>query len=137
MSRIRSRRRRTAVGGPPATFAEGFDLRCGPFPDLPHRPAVFATDAERRAAWERHGAWMLDHDARPGRRPEAFWQYEPGIPASLRPRHADHHARLGWLASHGHVAPAETRAIERIAADTSYAAELARADLIVITGALA
>src|SRR4051794_26432842 len=46
--------------------------------DDERRPA-FASDAERRATWEYHREAMLA-DERPGRRPQAWWDYDAPIP---------------------------------------------------------
>jgi hypothetical protein len=40
----------------------------------------FADDDERRAAWFRHRATIMDDNDRHDRRPAAFWDYEGGWP---------------------------------------------------------
>ena len=58
------------------TQAEVWDLQLG-------MDGGFASEAERRAAWLR---WRdeLIAGVNLGTRPEAFWDYEPGVPAELR-----------------------------------------------------
>ena len=109
-TRIRQRRAARSQYGPPESFLETFDLRAGPL-DWKDRPPPFADDDERRAAWERHRAWLLDRRQDPGKWPEAWWQYDSGAPAALRirpapddpAREAHHVARCRWLASQGLV----------------------------------
>jgi hypothetical protein len=43
----------------------------------------FPTDAARRAAYLYYRESLL-REAREGRRPAAFWDYEPGVPANCR-----------------------------------------------------
>jgi hypothetical protein len=51
-------------------LAQQIELSIGP-----GEASAFATDAERRRAWERHRAELLALEP-PGRRPWAWWFYE-------------------------------------------------------------
>jgi hypothetical protein len=51
----------------------------------------FASEEERRAAWEAHRDAVIDaaRDGWPGKRPRAFWDYEAGRPEHLDQRPLD------------------------------------------------
>jgi len=53
-----------------------FELILGP----PAHGSAFASDDERRIAWELHRARFLDRTDNPGRRPWGWWQYESPEP---------------------------------------------------------
>ena len=77
MTRIRQRRSRERRG---LTADERKDLG---HPATSRRPAPFASESERRAAWQRHrDELMAAHQ--PGERPQAWWAFESGAPPSLR-----------------------------------------------------
>ncbi len=74
----------------------------------------FPDEAARRAAWFDHRDEMLDEfiERFPLLRPEAFWQFEPGIPDALRDGDAPdslqqlddlERRRLAWLRSNGEL----------------------------------
>jgi len=125
MTRLRQRRTRERRG-----------LTADERSDLGHpatsRPSPFASEVERRAAWERHReSIMAAHQ--PGSRPEGWWLYESGAPAPLlvpcpvygdyliRPeaewpaaqaeRRDRHDRSLSFLAFAGELSPAEINAI--------------------------
>ena len=56
-------------------LAERWSLELG---DDERRPA-FDSDEKRREAWTYHREALLEHE-RPGRRPQAWWDYESPIP---------------------------------------------------------
>lgn len=99
MSRVRSRRARFRAGEGLSTEERDslmlFGL--GAFPD----------HATRRAAWLYARDFLIDQCA-PTARPGAFWQYEPGIPDTLRERDTSSveafqqqaEARRAWLREH-------------------------------------
>src|SRR5256885_4986567 len=43
----------------------------------------FGSEAARRAAYQRYRGDLIEH-TRLGRRPSAFWDYEPGLPDDVR-----------------------------------------------------
>lgn len=54
-------------------------LSIGPAPG-----SALPTDAAMREAWEAFGRSYLLASGSPGRRPWAWWAFEPGVPAPLR-----------------------------------------------------
>ncbi len=74
-----------------------------------------------RPAWLLHREAVLDFAPQAGRRPEAWWAFEPRIPAELRFEEvttldefeALERARLAWLAGTDRLDPDEIEAIER------------------------
>jgi hypothetical protein len=81
-------------------FEIEWELRLG-FP-RGKRPSVFATEEERRRAWEERRAHLLAH-ASMGRRPHAFWEFEIGE----RPDDDVHRYEL--LKAGGHLTDEEER----------------------------
>lgn len=68
----------------------------------------FATEEERRAAWEAHRETLLA-SARPGMRPGAWWQYDaPQLEAQRLPHESD----LQLLFRLGQLGPEEVEALE-------------------------
>jgi len=63
------------------TLDQMFELTIGP-----RGASVFASDADRRAAWEAHRDELLAIWEAEAVRPWAFWRYEPGLPPELRER---------------------------------------------------
>jgi hypothetical protein len=72
------------------SYAQHWSLFLG---EDPFRPA-FASDAERRTAWELH---RDEFGANVGTRPQAWWDYEAGEPRSETEAEADQLRRLGVL----------------------------------------
>ncbi|CAN5586245.1 hypothetical protein BH23CHL10_BH23CHL10_13610 [soil metagenome] len=74
-----------------------------------------------RAAWTQYRDAVLEFAPQPGRRPEAWWAFEPRIPAALRFEEvttlgqfeALERARLAWLAGTDRLDVDEIAAIER------------------------
>jgi hypothetical protein len=97
--------------------------------------SMFATERERREAWEAHRdrlmAEYLEPPMLPGRRPHAWWEYEAGRPQFLneisdreldlatttRKRHEREVESLGWIARRGHLTGLELETLERRAAE--------------------
>jgi hypothetical protein len=81
------------------TLAQDFALKSG--------NTGFDSEAERRAAWENHGAEIMETWRHPARRPWAWWKYEMNVdpPRKHDPRSpaATNNEAL-WLAEHGHLA---------------------------------
>ncbi len=76
MTRLRQRRTRERRG---LTADERSDLGHAA---TSRRPSAFASEAERRAAWELHReSIMAAHQ--PGQRPEGWWSFESDAPAPL------------------------------------------------------
>lgn len=87
------------------SIQEDFDLKSGN-----HSALSFATEAERREAWENHGSDIMSRWHHPARRPWAWWTYEMDMAPPRRhdPRDpADFNHQALWLAKHGHLAPWE------------------------------
>src|SRR4051812_19322962 len=59
------------------TFAQRMDLEVG------CDPAAWESEDHRREAWAMHRDELMAVSW-PDRPPEAFWQYEPGVPDELR-----------------------------------------------------
>ena len=70
---MRHARHRCAPGVLGLPLAQQVELTVGPA-----RHSAFASDAERRRAWERHRRELLLLEP-PGRRPWAYWFYERGL----------------------------------------------------------
>ncbi len=74
-----------------------------------------------RAAWVQYREAVLDFAPQPGRRPEAWWAFEPRIPAELRFEEVAtldqferlERARLAWLAGTDRLTVDEIAEIER------------------------
>src|SRR5829696_6575708 len=113
------------------------ELRYGCVPRWrsPHgTESMFLSDEERREAWEfnrdRLMTDYLEPPFIPGRRPEAWWEYEAGRPRYLtqvdsyrdlttatRLRHERQVESLSWMARHGHLTPPELEVIEQQGAE--------------------
>ena len=114
------------------------ELRYGCVPTWrsPHGTgSMFATEHERREAWEAHRdklmAEYLEPPLLPGRRPYAWWEFEAGRPQYLteisereldlatttRRGHEREVESLAWMARHGHLTELELEILERRAAE--------------------
>ena len=113
------------------------DLRYGCVPTWrsPHGTgSMFATERERREAWEAHRDQLmtdyLEPPILPGRRPDAWWEFEAGRPRYLtkvdsygdlgtttRMNHEREVESLAWMARHGHLTGLELETLERRAAE--------------------
>jgi len=114
------------------------ELRYGCVPRWrsPHgTESMFVSDEERREAWEvnrdRLMTDYLEPPSIPGRRPQAWWEFEAGRPQYLteidrrdldlttatRQRHERQVESLSWMARHGHLTDLELEVIEREAAE--------------------
>jgi len=114
------------------------ELRYGCVPRWrsPHgTESMFASDDERREAWELNRDRLMDEYLEPpfvpGRRPNAWWQYEAGRPQYLteidrsdrdlrtitRLSHEREVESVGWMARHGHLTELELEVIEQKATD--------------------
>ena len=96
---------------------------------------MFATERERREAWEAHRerlmAEYLEPPLVPGRRPVAWWEFEAERPQYLteisereldlatttRRGHEREVESLTWMALHGHLTRLELETLERRAAE--------------------
>ena len=84
-------------------FEEELELMIGDPPNWCEGDSVFASEAERRAAYEGHrdqlGTWLGGFA---GNRSSSFWEYDSDL--AERPEGDD---RLLYLAEHGHLEPLE------------------------------
>ncbi len=82
----RARRQAKQRADRPLTFQQKLDLRSGArwwrLPGSDRSP--WASEDERRAAWEAHRDEMLAWPRVTHKRPAAYWQYTEGVPDELR-----------------------------------------------------
>jgi hypothetical protein len=74
---MRHSRYRCAPGLAALPLAQRVELAVGPA-----RVSAFASESERRRAWERHRKELLALEP-PGSRPWAWWYYDRHVPAGL------------------------------------------------------
>ncbi|MDX6640630.1 MAG: hypothetical protein QOF12_1641 [Solirubrobacteraceae bacterium] len=74
---MRHSRYRCAPGLAALPLAQRVELAVGPA-----RVSAFASESERRRAWERHREELVALEP-PGSRPWAWWHYDHDVPAGL------------------------------------------------------
>src|SRR6516225_8725444 len=87
------------------SFSEEMALEFGDSP-----PTTFATDQERRAAWEQHRDYLMAKCDR-GWRPAAWWDYDAPRLGVRRPRDPEYEKAALWEA--GLLTPEEKATLER------------------------
>jgi hypothetical protein len=64
--------------------------------EAPHRGVGFATDQDRREAWERNRDYLMERCGRNGFRPQAWWDYEAPRLGVRRPRNSEYSKAALW-----------------------------------------